>query len=143
VDGQKLCLEAYYDPNTETIVINKDYLSNYPKSAVLLSHETLHAIWHEDYVAYQAGTPGHPQYGVPPDPPGGVRSANSIDQEYQAFLTMYQVYFDLKRNHDMPADTNLETNMSKFVNVNTGRPLANDSEAKSYLKSLYTDLPDY
>jgi prepilin-type N-terminal cleavage/methylation domain-containing protein len=143
VDGQQICTNAYQDPNTGTVVISKDFLSDFQKSAVLLSHEALHAIWSDDYKQYQIGTPGHPEYGTPPDPPGGIRSINSIDQEYRAFLTMYQVYYDLKKFHGMPDDVSFDRNMAKFVNVLTGVPLPDDSEAKAYLKSLYTDLSDY
>jgi len=143
VEGQQVCTGAYQDPNTNTIIISTDYASNYPKSAVLLSHEALHAVWGKDYDEYLLGIPGRPQYGTPPNPPGGIRSSNSIDQEYRAFLTMYQVYYDLKKDHGMPIDTSLEQKMSLFVNTSTGAPLASPSEAKAYLKSIYTDLKDY
>lgn len=143
VDGGEICTNAYQDPNTNTIVISTDYLNNYPKSAVLLAHEALHQIWDKDYEEYEAGVPGRPQYGTPPTPPGGVRSTNSIDQEYRAHLVQFQIYYDLKTNHGMPADSGYESIWGKFINTETGAPLGSDSEAKIYLNGIYPGLSDY
>ncbi len=143
VNGSTLCTEAYFDPNTETIVMGLDFLSSAQESAVVLSHESMHAIWYADYDEYLRGVPGHPQYGVPPDPPGGVRSVNSIEQEYEAFLTDLQVYYDLKKHHGMSSVLGWDSILPKFLSTVNGKPLASDSEAKIYLRSMYTELPEY
>jgi prepilin-type N-terminal cleavage/methylation domain-containing protein len=143
-NGQEVCVEGYFDPNTNTIILGEDYVDDPQGSAVVLAHESLHAIWYDDYAQYEAGVPGHPQYGIPPNPPGGVRSGEgSIDQEYQAFLTGLQVYFDLKKRHGMSDSSSWDAILPLFLNTTTGSPLADDTDAKAYLRSLYTDLPEY
>ena len=143
VNFREICTEAYFDPNTDTLVIGLDLLSDAQQSAVVLAHEGMHAIWRADYDEYLAGVPDRPQYGTPPNPPGGVRSSNSIDQEYAAFLTNLQVYYDLKKYHGMPSVSRWDSILSKFLNSTTGIPLASDSEAKIYLRSIYTSLSEY
>jgi len=143
VSGRTLCTEAYFDPNTDTLVLGLDLLNNAQQSAVVLAHEEMHAIWRDDYNKYLNGIPGFPQYGIPPDPPGGVRSDNSIDQEYAAFSTDLQVYYHLKNQHSMPSVSRWDSIMPKFLDITTGKPLDSEAEGKIYLRGMYTDLPEY
>jgi hypothetical protein len=83
---------------TEAIRINPTIQSNKFECAATLAHEILHALWWKDYGEYWwLRTKAEPIYGMP-TPTGVIRSRNSIDQEYYAFLTAYQIWSEFKKD---------------------------------------------
>ncbi len=129
---------AWFDPRTTTIGFD---ITQYGKSlevlTVLLAHEMTHRIWDEDYDAYLSGAIPQPLLGTPPNPPGGVRSSNSIDQEYRSFLSMSQVWYAIKGNQTDPA---LDGSMQ--IVLNSDGSLVPEDEAKQQIKQIYAGIVD-
>ncbi len=148
INGKKYITWGYYDPNLNTIVLNNYHQNTKYVYASILAHETLHAIWEYDYNQYLAGTPGYPQLGTPPqewqDEYGPIRSDYSIDNEYNAKLTGYQIYYQLNLTSSGDKDPyNYNSNAYQFIDGN-GVP-KDENAAKTYLRTIpsYQSLPAY
>lgn len=73
-----------------------------------------------------------------PDPPGGVRSVNSLDQEYRSFLSTAQVWYNIR---GLLTDTQMDAAMNTVLNANgTLKP---EDTAKARLGLAYPTLPSY
>lgn len=130
------------------IQISTDLQSNKYACAATLAHELLHATWWlDDYGKYfWLGTKAQPDYGMP-TPTGEVRSKNSVDQEYNAFVTQSEIWSWFKRSgYDIGDYENpgysYNYQVSHFINVLTGE-LVPESTAKKYVSNNYPELSDY
>ena len=64
----------------------------------VLAHEAVHYVWWKDYRPYYINATPDPALGVPPG--GGIRSDNSIDQEYRSGIAGSTVWREIRSNVD-------------------------------------------
>lgn len=129
---------AALNPVVDTITINSKWFDAPPQMlAALIAHETTHAIWDDDW---ETGTLA---LGKQPDGSNRVNS-NSIDQEYQAFLSNAFVWRELRGaavaaidglGNDAGAIANRDGQLA--IVMEADGTLVNENVAKDYLKTNY------
>ena len=144
------------------ITIDSEYQENKYVCAMYLAHEAVHALWLMD--SYVQATQGVYQYGVPNPLYGDSRTnglygldggKDTIDNEYNAYITGAQVWVDLKTRYDVGLNAagyaqGADSQAANFVN-NDGT-LKDESVAKEWIRNvevtpggekLYANLPEY
>lgn len=127
------------------IILNTELQANKYAAAEILAHETLHAHWLiDDYLHITTGAPY--QYGVP-NPlwddnrtsAFGINGHDTIDQEYNAFITGSQVWMDLKSHYDVGDDQNLwvRVNSQASYFVESDGTLKDEDLAKQKVRQWY------
>jgi prepilin-type N-terminal cleavage/methylation domain-containing protein len=130
---------ATYNPVLDTITIDTSFFASSDEVvASILAHETLHYIWDQDFENFQNGLITAPLLGTPPNPPGGVRSSNSLDQEYRSFLAASQVWFNIR---GIMTDVQLDAALN--IVLFPDGSLRPEDEAKTRLRLSYPTLPNY
>ncbi|MBU9888714.1 MAG: hypothetical protein KTQ49_02455 [Candidatus Omnitrophica bacterium] len=118
------------------ITISTSIQSNKYVCASVLAHEILHAVWWlDDYGPWWwLHTKEEMEYGTPPD--GTSRAYNSIDQEYNAFVTGRQVWEGFIAQ---AIDVGTGENPGYGYDIEMEHYSGSESEAKEYIRMLYAE----